>query len=71
MNTYIVIQMQIDSKSIDSNEQNILMSNIVRKVEAETKELAIGKFVVATQEIKANQKLNIECYDINKLMSLS
>lgn len=63
--------MQIDSKSIDSNEQNILMSNIVRKVEAETKELAIGKFVVATQEIKANQKLNIECYDINKLMSLS
>ena len=71
MNTYIVIQMQIDSKSIDSNEQTILMSNIVRKVEAETKELAIGKFVVATQEIKANQKLNIECYDINKLMSLS
>ena len=71
MNTYIVIQMQIDSKSIDSNEQNILMSNIVRKVEAETKELAIGKFVVATQEIKANQKLNIECYDINKLMSMS
>ena len=63
--------MQIDSKSIDSNEQNILMSNIVRKVEAETKELAIGKFVVATQEIKANQKLNIECYDINKLMSMS
>ena len=44
---------------IDSKEQNILMSNIVRKVEAETKELAIGKFVVATQEIKANQKLNI------------
>ena len=71
MNTYIVIQMQVDSKSINGNDQNISMSNVVRKVEAETKELAIGKFVVATQDIKANQKLNIECYDLTELKSLS
>lgn len=71
MNTYIVIQMQVDSKSINGNDQNILMSNVVRKVEAETKELAIGEFVVATRDINANQKLNIECYDINELKSLS
>lgn len=70
MNTYIVIQMQIDSKSINGNDQNISMSNVVRKVEAETKELAIGEFVVATRDIKANQKLNIECYDVTELKSL-
>lgn len=71
MNIYIVIQMQVDSQSINRNDQNISMSNVVRKVEAETKELTIGKFVVATQDIKANQKLNIECYDIIELKSLS
>ena len=63
--------MQVDSKSIIGNCQDIEMSNVVRKVEAETKELAIGKFVVATQDIKANQKLNIECYDITEMKSLS
>jgi len=71
MNTYILIQTQIESKSVNGNDHNIYMSNVVRKVEAETKELAIGKFVVATQDIKANQKLNIECYDLTELKSLS
>lgn len=70
MNTYIVIQMIVNSKSINIDGQNIIMSNVVRKVEAKTKELAIGKFVIATQDINAHQKLNIECYDINELKSL-
>jgi len=63
--------MQIDSKSTIGNDQTISMLNVVRKVEAETKELAIGKFVLATQGIKATQKLDIECYDITELISLS
>jgi len=46
------------------------MSNVVRKIEAETKEIAIGKFVLATQDIKANNKLNIECYDLTELKSV-
>jgi hypothetical protein len=71
MNTYIIIQMQVDSKSTIGNDQTISMLNVVRKVEAETKELAIGKFVLATQGIKATQKLDIECYDITELISLS
>ena len=70
MNTYIVIQMQIDSKSINGNHQTTSMSNVVRKVEADTRELAIGKFVIATQDIEANQKLNIECYNIVELKYL-
>lgn len=70
MSIFIVIQMQVDSKSIEGNDQTIKMSNVVRKVESETKEEAIGKFVLATQDIKAHQRLNIECYDIDELRSL-
>jgi hypothetical protein len=66
MKTFIVIQMQIDSIVSDQ----ISMSNIVRKVEAETMEQAIGKFVVQTAGIKAKQKLNIECYEIDDLKGL-
>ena len=66
MNTYIVIQMQVDSEE----QQKIEMSNVVRKVEAEIQELAIGKFVVNTQDIKAERRLKIECYDITELKSL-
>lgn len=70
MNKYVVIQMQVDNKSINGLEEKIQMSNIVRIVEADSKELAIGKFVVGTKDIKASQKLEIDCYDINELKSL-
>jgi hypothetical protein len=70
MNTYIVIQMQVVSKITTNNIEDIAMSNVVRKIEAETKEIAIGKFVLATQDIKANNKLNIECYDLTELKSV-
>jgi len=70
MNTYIVIQMQVVSKIATNNIEDISMSNVVRKIEAETKEIAIGKFVLATQDIKANNKLNIECYDLTELKSV-
>jgi len=70
MNTYIVIQMQVVSKITTNNIEDISMSNVVRKIEAETKEIAIGKFVLATQDIKANNKLNIECYDLTELKSV-
>lgn len=66
MKTFIVMQMQIDSY-INSN---YMMSNVVRRIEAKNEEIAIGKFVIATQDIKAYKKLNIECYDLNKLKSV-
>ena len=71
MNTYIVIQMQVDSDSVSGNQREFSMSNVIRKVQAETQEEAIGKFVVDTQSIKAQKKLNIECYDLNLLRSAS
>ena len=59
--------MQIDSEIIECNNKNISMSNVVRRIEAESKEIAIGKFVIATQDIKAIKKMNIECYDLSEL----
>jgi hypothetical protein len=46
------------------------MESIVRQIKAESKEIAIGKFVIATQEIKAIKKLEIECYDLSELKSV-
>ena len=68
MKKFIVIQMQIDNEIIEGNDKNISMSNVVRQIEAESKEIAIGKFVIATQDIKAQKKMNIECYDLSELL---
>lgn len=69
MKQYIVLQMQVDKESFDGNNKNVEMTTIVRKVEADSKELAIGKFVTNTQDIKAIKKLNIQCYDLDELKS--
>lgn len=68
MKKFIVIQMQIDNEIIEGKNRNISMSNVVRQIEAESKEIAIGKFVIATQDIKAQKKMNIECYDLSELL---
>jgi len=70
METYIVYQMQIDSEERNGTNNNILMSTLVRKVEASSKEEAIGKFVLMSNDIKAKQKLNIECIKLSELASL-
>ena len=70
METFIIYQMQIDSEEKNGMNNNILMSTIVRKVEANSKEEAIGKFVLESNTIKAKQKLNIECIKLSELKSL-
>mgnify|MGYP000884337719 CR=1 FL=1 len=70
MKVYIVIQMQVDSDSTAGPSRNVSLSNVVRRVEAESKESAIGKFVIAAQDIKAVKKLHIECYDLTELKSV-
>lgn len=67
---FIVIQMLVHSEIIEDNNKVICMANIVRQIEAENKEIAIGKFVIMTQDIKAQKKLNIECYDLSELSSI-
>ncbi len=70
MKKFIILQMKVDSEERKDDQATILISNIVRVVNADSKELAIGKFVVATQDMKAIKKLDIECYDITELITL-
>ena len=43
MKNFILIQMQIDVDVIQNNERNISMSNVVRQIEAESKEILYQK----------------------------
>lgn len=70
MKHFIVIQVVITKEENRHNRKITIVENIVRQVKAESKEAAIGKFVIATQEIKAIQKLEIECYDLSDLKSI-
>ena len=70
MKHFIVIQMIIEKEEIVGSSKNTIMQNIVRQIKAESKEIAIGKFVVATQDIKAIKKLEIEYYDLSELKSV-
>ena len=67
---FVVIQMIIEKEEIVGSSKNTIMQNIVRQIKAESKEIAIGKFVIATQEIKAIKKLEIECYNLSELKSV-
>ena len=71
MKHFIGIQMTIEKEEIVGSSKNTIMQNIVRQIKAESKEIAIGKFVVATQDIKAIKKLEIECYDLSELKSVN
>lgn len=68
MKKFIIVQMQIDNEINTPNDKNIIMSNVVRVVEAESKETAIGKFVISTRHIRAHNKKDIECYDLSELL---
>ena len=70
MKSYIVVQMIVVSEKREGHDNNIVMETIVRQVLAESEEQAIGKFVIGTSEIKANKKLNIECYELGTLKKL-
>jgi len=67
MKQFVVIQMKIDTEDVSDKDVTVKMSNLVRYAEAESQEEAIGKFVLATQGIKAKKKLDIECYELSNL----
>jgi hypothetical protein len=65
MNTFIITQIIVTSES--NNEINL--DHIIRVVIAQNKETAIGIFVIETQDIPANKKLNINCYILNEIIT--
>lgn len=70
MKKFIVIQMKVDSRKLEEGRETTLMSNIVRRVKAESKEEAIGKFIIDTLDSKADQKLDVECYELTDIKKL-
>lgn len=68
---YIVLQVHVDSKKIVNSTENILLSTHVRKIKANSKEEAIGKFVIEIQELKPYQKLDVECYLLDDLKTIN
>lgn len=67
MEQFIVAQMVVVKEEFIAMANNVKMDCILRNVFAETKEEAIGKFVVNTQKIEVSKRLNIECINIKEL----
>lgn len=58
-------QMIITKKGVNTE-----METLIRDVGAKTKEEAIGKFILQTAYVKAMQKLNPICFELNTLMMI-
>jgi len=69
MNFYIVTQICVQYVKVENGQVTQALVDITRKVEANSKEQAIGKFIVATQDIFMNQKLTPQCYPLDQLLT--
>jgi hypothetical protein len=67
---FIVAQMIINNEEHKLNRSDIGMSVIIRNVGAETKEEAIGKFILQTNDIKCIKKLDVEVYELDNLKTI-
>jgi len=70
MKWFIVYQMAVAKKDYIINTQTIAMIAIVRRVLANSKEEAIGKFVTNTKDIEAVEKLEIQCDELYSLRTI-
>jgi len=67
MKWFIIYQMIINKIERVGFTQNTEMSVTVRKVRANSKEEAIGKFVIETANIQAIEKLQVQCDELDQL----
>ena len=70
MKTFIIIQTILTKQEIEGITVNNHWENIVRQVQADSSEVAIGKFVIQTADIVAKEKLKLECYLLDTLKEL-
>ena len=68
---YIIVQTILTKQESYGTTINNFWENIIRKVEAKDQETAIGKFVVQTNDIKAKEKLGIECIELSIMKKLN
>lgn len=70
MATFIINQILVEKTAYVGSASTVSLQVVVRRVEAENQEEAIGKFVLATDEIKAERKLKIECIPYENLAAI-
>tara|TARA_R110001606_G_scaffold88007_1_gene198166 strand:- start:1023 stop:1235 length:213 start_codon:yes stop_codon:yes gene_type:complete len=68
---YIIVQTVLTKQENNGTTINNFWENVVRKVEAKDRETAIGKFVIQTNDIKAKEKLGIECIELSIMKKLN
>jgi hypothetical protein len=68
---FIIAQTILERQEQEGNTINNHWGNIIRKVNAKDKESAIGKFIMQTANIKAKEKLQLECIELDKLTTIS
>lgn len=71
MKTFICTQAIVVSEESHGYSNNIVIGNIVRKVFANNVNEAIGKFVLNTASVVCKQRLNIDCNDINEILTVN
>lgn len=67
---YIATQITLVSSHISAGTINNEWNTIVRRIEANSKEEAVGKFILGTNHIKAKEKLDLLIYELDNLIAL-
>jgi len=70
MKEWLCYQSIVTKEELIGNTNNIGVDTIIRLVEAKTKEEAMGKFLLNTKDVKAVKKLDVECFEINKILKI-
>lgn len=67
---FLVSQIHVESETVHNGIMTTNLSEVIRLVNARNKEEAIGKFVLATDKIKAVSKLRVDCIKLTELKNL-
>jgi len=67
---FICIQIYREKEIRTENSLTNVWGEIVRVVEANTEEEAIGKFILQTRYVNAVEKLGVSCYKLENLKKL-
>lgn len=67
---FICTQIYREKEIHKENSLTNVWGEIVRVVEANTEEEAIGKFILQTRSVNAIEKLGVTCYDLQRLKRL-
>lgn len=67
---FICVQIYLEKKIQNLDSQTNVWAEIIRVVEAETEEEAIGKFIIQTRYVKAVEKLGVTCYRLEWIKTI-